>query len=916
MRLILLLFLLASTSILADSSKKAGLEDPNARSRWIQSTYENKNVPAPDDFYIRQQRLSNSLPNAPEGLYAKGSQISSQTWMHAGPNNVGGRTRALEYDRTNPDVIIAGGVSGGIWRSVDGGNSWVQTSGIKEIASVTAIIQDPRPGRNNEWYCAGGELHGGSASRSFSTYYSGNGIFKSTDNGLSWEKYGETGDDKPQVYFRLDHVLRLTINPTNLDEDILYAACSGHIVTISANGTKFESTLGLDNYNFSNLTTDILITSSGKYYATLSYQSIYYNQKTSHSGIFYSEDGKNWENISPDFLQPSHRIIMDYSESNDEIVYFFVSNINELSTGCEPDLEGCIAIFKLNNTNNNLNWTDLSHNIPTFGEKNHFNTISPQKYYCMAIAVSPTDTNTVIIAGNNCFVSYDGFATPDSSLWIGGFNKDYEPISLQDTTKTITEIYANLMQIMHPNSGWDYHWFTFNPENPNEVLSASDHGIHKLPDLRYSAPKDWTDLNNGYCTTQFYDCAINKKKAGDNAILGGTQDNGILGTFPGTNNYAKYWPGDGFSSYIAANNSIVISDYDYILRLDLYQGQPYNGGMIDIPITDDNKYGLQFNTEFAVNPYNESELTTATAKVIAYCDNINTVTAWENYTYHFIDNLDATCIEYLAPSVNGVLIGTQHKKLIKVNELKNEDFDYEIIELPDFVTGKFVSDIWTDPQDVNHFVAIVSNYLTLGMLETYDNGATWTDHGGNLEEFPDGSGAGHSFRCYERMVYEGDTLHLLGTSDGLFSTKKLEGANTIWMREGANSIGKAVIEDIEVRELDGRIVIATHGNGLFKTNYATSVSDFNGSNLGFVVSEVYPNPASNKINFVVNSDNASFVEAKLMDLNGREIANIISEEFRGTKRIDYDITDLNAGTYFLHISDGNHYVTKKVNVVR
>ncbi len=891
-------------------------ENPQARAEWLESTYRNENVDIPQDFKIRQEKLSNSLPNASEGLFTKGSQISSQTWMHAGPNNVGGRTRAIVYDRMNPNILITGGVSGGIWRSIDAGQSWVQTTGITDIPAVSAIIQDPRPGRNNEWYCAGGELLGYSSSRDYSSWYSGNGIFKSTDNGLTWNLYGNTADNLPQVTKYWDYIFRLAIDPTNLDEDILYVACLGAVIKISENGEKISTVMNLENNTYYNYTTDIIITGSGKFYATLSQKSRYSNKITSHSGIFYSEDGENWKDISPQTLQPSHRIVMDYSRSHDSIVYFFCSNIPDISTGCNPDIMGCVSLFKLNNNAGQIIWSDLTDNIPYFPAEHEYNTLNPQEEYCMGIAVSPNDTNTVILGATNCFVSYNGFSSPDSSLWIGGFNPEYDERIWSDTTKTLEEIYKNELQMMHPNSGWDYHWFTFNPENPNEVLSASDHGLHKLADISYNAPKEWTDLNNGYCTTQFYDCAINRKVSGNDDIIGGTQDNGTLCNFFNTLSFDKYWGGDGFTSYITEDNSIIFCDYINIFRLQLNQGQLVSGSILSVPSTENNTYGIQFHTKFDINPYNEKELTVATAKVIAYVKDISIINAYNYYEYHFIDDLETSCIKYLAPTHNGVLIGTRNKRLIKVNDLSKDNFSYDIINLPDFVTGNFVSDVWTDHSNVDHFIAIVSNYLTLGMLETYDNGKTWIDHGGNLEEFPDGTGAGHSFRCYEKLVYEGDTLHLLGTSDGLFSTKKLDGENTVWLREGANTIGKAVIEDIEVRELDGRIVVATHGNGLFKTNYSTSVEDFDGSNLGFVVSEVFPNPASSSINCIVNTDEVAKIDVKLMDLNGNEIAKISSEEFTATKNINFDISNLTAGTYFIHISNGNHFVTKKVNIVR
>lgn len=48
-------------------------------------------------------------------------------WIEIGPSNVGGRTRAILIDKNDPtgETVWAGGVSGGLWKSTDGGNSWV-----------------------------------------------------------------------------------------------------------------------------------------------------------------------------------------------------------------------------------------------------------------------------------------------------------------------------------------------------------------------------------------------------------------------------------------------------------------------------------------------------------------------------------------------------------------------------------------------------------------------------------------------------------------------------------------------------------------------------------------------------------------------------------------------------------------------
>ena len=91
---------------------------------------------------ILQQQQSNNI-------------IAATTYTFQGPENLGGRTRTLAYDiRFNGAanrIILAGGVSGGVYRSTDDGASWVRTSPIGDLFSVTAIAQDTRAGFRDTW---------------------------------------------------------------------------------------------------------------------------------------------------------------------------------------------------------------------------------------------------------------------------------------------------------------------------------------------------------------------------------------------------------------------------------------------------------------------------------------------------------------------------------------------------------------------------------------------------------------------------------------------------------------------------------------------------------------------------------------------------------------------------------------------
>ena len=111
-----------------------------------------------------------------------------------GPNNYGGRTLALGIDVRNTNIVIAGGASAGIFRSTDGGANWTRVTPSGEIHSVTAIAQDTRAGQQDTWYCGSGERNSGSSNGVGATYF-GNGLWKSTNNGVTWTALASTQSD-------------------------------------------------------------------------------------------------------------------------------------------------------------------------------------------------------------------------------------------------------------------------------------------------------------------------------------------------------------------------------------------------------------------------------------------------------------------------------------------------------------------------------------------------------------------------------------------------------------------------------------------------------------------------------------------------------------------------------------------------
>jgi len=81
---------------------------------------------------------------------------------------------------------------------------------------------------------------------------------------------------------------------------------------------------------------------------------------------------------------------------------------------------------------------------------------------------------------------------------------------------------------------------------------------------------------------------------------------------------------------------------------------------------------------------------------------------------------------------------------------------------------------------------------------------------------------------------------------------------------------------------------------------------------------VFPNPASNKIQIEFSSIGNNPVNAVLFDITGRKIENIYLnfEAVNGKNTINYKLPDyLNAGNYFIEVSSGNQKSSKKLVVL-
>ncbi|MGC6487277.1 MAG: WD40/YVTN/BNR-like repeat-containing protein, partial [Planctomycetota bacterium] len=132
-----------------------------------------------------------------------GGGIGNLSWVERGPDNIGGRTRALLIHPTIPSRLYAASVGGGVWRSDNAGTSWYPLDDFMGHLVVSSLAFDP--GNPNTIYAGTGEEIRGTSTWSLGGI-DGEGIYRSTDAGATWQQLPATAT--------WDSTNRIAIAPT------------------------------------------------------------------------------------------------------------------------------------------------------------------------------------------------------------------------------------------------------------------------------------------------------------------------------------------------------------------------------------------------------------------------------------------------------------------------------------------------------------------------------------------------------------------------------------------------------------------------------------------------------------------------------------------------------------------------------
>jgi len=195
----------------------------------------------------------------------------------------GGRVLAVEGVPGEPNVYYFGAVAGGVWKTTDGGDNWKPLFDKYAVSSIGAL--DVSRSNHNVIYVGTGEA----CIRGNISY--GDGVYKSTDGGLSWKNVGLKDTQ---------HIGAIIVDPSN--PDIVFVAALGHAYGPNNDRGVFRTTDGGKTWQkvlYKDEKTGAIDVVFDPNNSNILYASLWEAQRTPYSlnsggpgsGLYKSEDG-------------------------------------------------------------------------------------------------------------------------------------------------------------------------------------------------------------------------------------------------------------------------------------------------------------------------------------------------------------------------------------------------------------------------------------------------------------------------------------------------------------------------------------------------------------------------------------------------------------------------------------------------
>ena len=691
-------------------------------------------------------------------------------WRSVGPF-IGGRVVAVAGVPGQPDLFYMGGVDGGVWKSTDYGVKWTNiTDGTlpgssDSIGAIAVAPSDPKV-----IYLGTGE------SDIRNTFITGDGVFKSTDAGKTWEKAGLADTHT---------ISAIVVDPK--DPQVVYASSMGHVFKPNPDRGVFKSKDGGKTWSkvlyVDDKTGAIDLVMDPKDPDTL-YAAMWQAQRLPWalvsggpgSGLYKSTDGgAHWQDISRNpGLAPGllGRIGVTVSPADPKVVYA----IEQAAGGGVFRSEDAGATWKRVNDE----WK-----------------LRQRAFYYMAIYADPKDVNTV-------------YAPEVDALWVS-----------HDGAKTFTKLNT-------PHG--DNHIVWINPDDTRILLEGNDGGATVSTDRG----ETWSSEQN-QPTGQFYH--VNLDGRFPYHIYGAQQDEGSfegpsatsLGEVPtemwtpvayGESTFTVPQPekpgvnyGSGYYSLFYKYDAAT-EEYADVSPWPLYQDGDSSGAQ---------PYRWAWTHPILFSPNDPKEMLVGSQYVMKSLDYGKTWTkispdlsrddkATEAPSGGPID-LDQSGAEIYA-TVSALAVSPLSDELIwagsddgLVHVTRDGGKEWKDITPPKLPQTAYISSIEASHTDKATAYMTVSRYMWDDfhpyVLVTHDYGAHWSDISKGV--------APEDYAFTVRQDPRDPKLMFLGTATTLYVSFD---AAASWQPLSLN-LPKVQVRDVAVDARQGQVVVATHGRAFW-----------------------------------------------------------------------------------------------------
>lgn len=455
---------------------------------WEQRTFPNGQFPNSIEIYREYQNWNTK--------YEKNQIQNNKKWIPLGPNKAPlstntreqgvGRVNIVRFNPKDELDLWIGAATGGVWRSKNGGNTWINYSATNFLSlGVTDIAI--APSNPSVIYVTTGDADGTIGTGS--SYYS-IGIIKSTDDGATWKPTGVANQ-----LSELKTYTRILVHPN--DENIVLVGSKDGILKSTDGGATWKNKFAersIIDMEFKPNDPNVVYASS-------------YGYSGANIIVKSTDNGETWKQIYS--IPNSNRVAIEVSPHDANHLFALASNSSTNgfeSFAVSPDGGASWEVTANRTKNPNyLGWYD-GKGTDTKG----------QGMYDLALAVNPKSISEVFIGGINIWKSNDMlFNATLNTHWYGYYSKPY--------------VHADIHDLRFAPSG-------------KRLYACHDGGIS----FTANGGADWKDISFGLDITQFY--RMSNADLFPSIITAGSQDNGTSGIIDGE--WTHLYSADGMETII------------------------------------------------------------------------------------------------------------------------------------------------------------------------------------------------------------------------------------------------------------------------------------------------------------------------------------------------------------------------------